>query len=54
MEARKKQYKAEELAFGNVVATIIVAGAGDAPVKLPGYLYAIAMDAVCWATEVRS
>lgn len=30
------------------------AGAGDAPVKLPGHLYAIAMDAVCWATEVRS
>lgn len=29
------------------------AGAGDAPVKLPGSLYAIAMDSVCWATTVR-
>ena len=29
------------------------AGAGDAPVKLPGELYAVAMDAVWWALNVR-
>lgn len=28
-------------------------GAGDVAVKLPGRLYSVAMDAVCWATTVR-